>query len=106
MQLLVELFFIERDYSYIFFYLKLNLKKKNKFFFRPEKMPSMQQLCSRCYKLHFNPRFGIHTHVPILFDYFHLSALTTTIHGSLLCLIPPYVFDRYKFSYCFVLIIF
>jgi hypothetical protein len=69
-------------------------------------MPSMQQLCSRCYKLHFNPRFGIHTHVPILFDYFHLSALTTTIHGSLLCLIPPYVFDRYKFSYCFVLIIF
>ncbi|CAF4300828.1 unnamed protein product [Rotaria sp. Silwood2] len=54
----------------------------------------MQSLCSRCYKLHFNPRSGIHTHVPILFDYFHLSAITTTIHGSLLCLIPPYVFDR------------
>ncbi|UJR20758.1 hypothetical protein I4U23_023876 [Adineta vaga] len=75
MQLLVELYFLERDYS-------------------PEKMPTMQQLCSRCYKLHFNPQFGIHTHVPILFDYFHLSALTTTVHGSLLCLIPPYVFDR------------
>jgi hypothetical protein len=56
----------------------------------------MQQLCSRCYKLHFNPRLGIHTHIPILFDYFHLSALTTTIHASLLCLIPPYVFDRYR----------
>ncbi|CAF3725517.1 unnamed protein product [Adineta steineri] len=75
MQLLVELHFLEKDYS-------------------PEKMPTMQQLCSRCYKLHFNPRYGIHTHVPILFDYFHLSALTTTVHGSLLCLIPPYVFDR------------
>jgi hypothetical protein len=67
-----------------------------KSFFRPEKMSTMQQLCSRCYKLHFNPRLGIHTHIPILFDYFHLSALITTIHGSLLCLIPPYVFDRYR----------
>lgn len=75
MQLYIELYFLEKDYS-------------------PEKMPSMQQLCSRCYKLHFNPRFGIHTHVPVLFDYFHLSALTTTVHSSLLCLIPPYVFDR------------
>ncbi|CAF2818752.1 unnamed protein product [Rotaria sp. Silwood2] len=75
MQLFVELYFLERDYS-------------------PEKMPNMQQLCSRCYKLHFDPRVGIHTHVPIFFDYFHLSALTTTIHSSLLCLIPPYVFDR------------
>jgi len=56
----------------------------------------MEQLCSRCYKLHFNPRLGLHTHIPILFDYFHLSAITTTIHGSLLCLIPPYVFDRYR----------
>ncbi|CAF1327656.1 unnamed protein product [Rotaria sordida] len=75
MQLFLELYFLERDYS-------------------PEKMPNMQQLCSRCYKLHFDPRIGIHTHIPILFDYFHLSALTTTIHSSLLCLIPPYVFDR------------
>jgi hypothetical protein len=62
--------------------------------FRTEKLSTMQQLCSRCYKLYFNPRLGIHTHIPILFDYFHLSALTTTIHASLLCLIPPYAFDR------------
>ncbi|CAF3359429.1 unnamed protein product [Rotaria socialis] len=75
MQLFLELYFLERDYT-------------------AEKMPTMQQLCSRCFKLHFDPRFGIHTHVPILFDYFHLSALTTTVHSSLLCLIPPYVFDR------------
>ncbi|CAF3536336.1 unnamed protein product [Rotaria sordida] len=75
MQLCLELFFMEKDYS-------------------PEKIGTMQSLCSRCYKLHFNPRLGVHTHMPILFDYFHLSAITTTIHGSLLCLIPPYVFDR------------
>ncbi|CAF4070979.1 unnamed protein product, partial [Rotaria magnacalcarata] len=75
MQLFLELYFLERDYT-------------------AEKMPTMQQLCSRCFKLHFDPRCGIHTHVPILFDYFHLSALTTTVHSSLLCLIPPYVFDR------------
>ncbi|CAF3528073.1 unnamed protein product [Rotaria sp. Silwood1] len=75
MQLCIELFFMEKDYS-------------------PEKIGTMQSLCSRCYKLHCNPRSGTHTHVPILFDYFHLSAITTTIHASLLCLIPPYVFDR------------
>ena len=72
-----------------------NFPIRTKFFlFSPEKIAQMQQLCSRCFKLHFNPRSGLHTHLPILFDYFHLSALTTTIHGSLLCLIPPYVFDR------------
>ncbi|UJR28838.1 hypothetical protein I4U23_010062 [Adineta vaga] len=79
MQLCVELYFIEKDYS-------------------PEKLSTIQPLCSRCYKLHFNPRLGLHTHVPILFDYFHLSAITTTIHASLLCLIPPYVFDRPNIS--------
>ena len=66
------------------------------FVFRTEKLSTMQQLCSRCYKLYFNPRLGIHTHIPILFDYFHLSAITTTIHGSLLCLIPSYAFERYE----------
>ncbi|CAF3151214.1 unnamed protein product [Rotaria socialis] len=74
-QLCLELYFMEKEYS-------------------PERIGAMQSLCSRSYKLHFNPRLGLHTHVPILFDYFHLSALTATIHGSLLCLIPPYVFDR------------
>lgn len=75
MQLFIELHFIDKEYS-------------------QEKLSTMQQLCSRCYKLHFNPRLGLHVHLPIFFDYFHLSAVTTTIHASLICLIPPYVFDR------------
>ncbi|CAF3479267.1 unnamed protein product [Adineta steineri] len=75
MQLCIELYFVEKEYL-------------------PEKISAIQPLCSRNYKLHFNPRLGLHIHVPIFFDYFHLSALTVTIHASLLCLIPPYVFDR------------
>jgi len=35
------------------------------------------------------PRQGIHLQVPVLFDYFHLSAVLTTIHCSLLTLLPP-----------------
>ena len=67
------------------------------FFFsrcRTDKLATMQQLCSRCYKLYFNPRLGIHIHMPIFFDYFHLSALTMTVHAALLCLLPTYVVDR------------
>ncbi|CAF1649585.1 unnamed protein product, partial [Adineta ricciae] len=75
MQLCIELYSSEKDYS-------------------QEKLSTMALLCSRCYKLNFNPRLGLHTHIPIIFDYFHLAAITTTIHGSLLCLIPPFVFDR------------
>jgi len=93
MQLCIELYFTEKNYSYVM--IKIDPKDFHLFvFFRTEKLSTMQQLCSRCYKLYFNPRLGIHTHIPILFDYFHLSALTTTIHASLLCLIPPYAFDR------------
>ncbi|CAF4394390.1 unnamed protein product, partial [Adineta steineri] len=55
---------------------------------------AIQPLCSRNYKLHFKPRLGLPIPVPISFDYFHLSALPVTIHASLRCLIPPYVFDR------------
>ena len=98
MQLFVELYFIEKDYSYVshLFDSSSGQCDDERHISRQEKMSTMQQLCSRSYKLHFNPRLGIHTHVPVVFDYFHLSALTMTIHGSLLCLIPPYVFDRYE----------
>jgi hypothetical protein len=49
----------------------------------------MQQLCCRTFKIKFDPRQGIHLQVPVLFDYFHLSAVLTTIHCSLLTLLPP-----------------
>jgi hypothetical protein len=66
----IELWFTENDY-------------------KTDKISSMQLLCLRSFKLHFDPRFGIHLQVPILFDYFHLSAVTTTVHCTLLTLLPP-----------------
>ncbi len=49
----------------------------------------MQLLCSRAFKIRFDPRQGIHLQIPVLFDYFHLSAVLTTIHCTLLTLLPP-----------------
>jgi hypothetical protein len=50
---------------------------------------NMQQLCSRIFKVHFDPRQGIHIQLPVLFDYFHLSAVIVTVHCALLTLLPP-----------------
>lgn len=50
---------------------------------------NMQLLCSRSFKIHFDPRQGIHLQIPVLFDYFHLSAVLCTIHCTLLTLLPP-----------------
>jgi hypothetical protein len=50
---------------------------------------SMQLLCSRNFKIKFDPRQGVHLQVPVLFDYFHLSAVLVTIHCALLTLLPP-----------------
>ncbi len=49
----------------------------------------MQLLCSRAFKVHFDPRIGIHIQIPVLFDYFHLSSVLCTIHCTLLTLLPP-----------------
>ena len=61
LQLNIELWFTEADYN-------------------SERISQMQQLCVRTFKVHFDPRFGIHLQIPILFDYFHLSGVLTTIH--------------------------
>ena len=50
---------------------------------------SMQLLCSRTLKIRFDLRKGLHLQVPIIFDYFHLSAVLVTFHCSLLTLLPP-----------------
>ncbi|XP_039179485.1 protein FAM135B isoform X2 [Crotalus tigris] len=39
--------------------------------------------------LHFHPKQGLHHHVPVMFDYFHLSAVTVTLHASLVALNQP-----------------
>jgi hypothetical protein len=49
----------------------------------------MQLLCSRLFKIHFDPRQGIHLQIPVVFDYFHLSALLLTVHCALQTLLPP-----------------
>ncbi|XP_047516995.1 uncharacterized protein LOC125057379 isoform X1 [Pieris napi] len=45
----------------------------------------------RVLKLHFQPSNGLHYHLPVLFDYFHLSAISITIHASLVALHQPYI---------------
>lgn len=42
-------------------------------------------------QLSFSAPKGLHYHLPILFDYFHLSAITLTIHASLVALHQPYI---------------
>lgn len=49
----------------------------------------LQQLCVRSFKIKFDPRQGIHLQIPVIFDYFHLSAVMLTMHCTLLTLLPP-----------------
>ncbi len=72
LHLQIDLWFTENDYY-------------------PDRMAQMQLLCSRDFKVHFDPRIGLHIQLPILFDYFHLSSVLTTLHCSLLTLLPPMI---------------
>lgn len=56
----------------------------------------MQLLCSRLFKVHFEPRQGIHIQLPVIFDYFHLSSVLVTIHCTLLTLLPPVAIGYFK----------
>ncbi|XP_075681817.1 protein FAM135B [Rhinoderma darwinii] len=46
-------------------------------------------ISSRTLGLHFHPRRGLHHHVPVMFDYFHLSVISVTVHASLIALHQP-----------------
>lgn len=46
-------------------------------------------ISSRTLSLHFHPRRGLHHHVPVMFDYFHLSVISVSIHASLVALHQP-----------------
>ncbi|XP_006830911.1 PREDICTED: protein FAM135B [Chrysochloris asiatica] len=61
---------------------------------------SEQQLCdvvgapmisSRTLGLHFHPRTGLHHQVPVMFDYFHLSVISVTVHAALVALQQPLI---------------
>ncbi|XP_061463823.1 protein FAM135B [Rhineura floridana] len=48
-------------------------------------------ISSRTLGLHFHPGRGLHHHVPVMFDYFHLSAISVTLHASLVALHQPLI---------------
>uniref|UniRef100_A0AAV2K5S2 DUF676 domain-containing protein n=1 Tax=Knipowitschia caucasica TaxID=637954 RepID=A0AAV2K5S2_KNICA len=48
-------------------------------------------ISSRTLNLHFHPRKGLHHHVPVMFDYFHLSVISVSIHASLVALHQPLI---------------
>ncbi|GAB0181397.1 protein FAM135B [Grus japonensis] len=62
---------------------------------RSEKMlrdvPAIPMISSRTLCLHFHPRRGLHHHVPVMFDYFHLSVISVTVHASLVALHQPLI---------------
>ncbi|KAH8255190.1 hypothetical protein KR038_000675 [Drosophila bunnanda] len=53
---------------------------------------------TRSLQLNFHPGRGLHYHLPVLFDYFHLAAISVGIHASLVALHQPYI-KRSMFSY-------
>ncbi|KAM4704912.1 protein FAM135B [Rhinophrynus dorsalis] len=54
-------------------------------------LPAVPLISSRTLGLHFHPRRGLHHHVPVMFDYFHLSVISVTVHASLLALHQPLI---------------
>ncbi|MBN3317621.1 F135B protein, partial [Atractosteus spatula] len=52
---------------------------------------SVPLISSRTLGLHFHPRRGLHHHVPVMFDYFHLSVISVSIHASLVALHQPLI---------------
>ncbi|XP_032931954.1 protein FAM135B isoform X2 [Catharus ustulatus] len=54
-------------------------------------VPAIPMISSRTLCLHFHPRRGLHHHVPVMFDYFHLSVVSVTVHASLVALHQPLI---------------
>ncbi|KAM6958835.1 protein FAM135B [Aplochiton taeniatus] len=52
---------------------------------------SVPVISSRTLGLHFHPRRGLHHHVPVMFDYFHLSVISVSVHASLVALHQPLI---------------
>ncbi|XP_020741520.2 protein FAM135B isoform X1 [Odocoileus virginianus] len=54
-------------------------------------MAGVPAISSRVLGLHFHPRRGLHHQVPVMFDYFHLSVISVTIHAALVALQQPLI---------------
>ncbi|XP_068137560.1 protein FAM135A isoform X2 [Hyperolius riggenbachi] len=71
-QLSIDLYFTDTDYS-------------------PNDPNALQLISSRNLKLHFNLHRGLHHHINLMFDYFHLSVISVVVHGSLVALHQPLI---------------
>ncbi|XP_031434569.1 protein FAM135A isoform X2 [Clupea harengus] len=71
-QLALDLFFTDGDYS-------------------PEDPSTLQSISSRTLRLHFSLQRGIHQHINVMFDYFHLSVISVLVHASLVALHQPLI---------------
>ncbi|XP_036360858.1 protein FAM135A isoform X5 [Octopus sinensis] len=80
LQLVVELWFVEEEQDYRIYSIE-----------RANILDKMEFVSQRILNLHFSPTKGLHHYVPVLFDYFHLSAIEVIIHGMLVALHQPYI---------------
>ncbi|KAM4607683.1 protein FAM135A isoform 2-T3 [Polymixia lowei] len=71
-QLFLDLYFTDGDYT-------------------PDDPSTLQNISSRTLRLHFSLQRGIHQHVNVMFDYFHLSVISIAIHASLVALHQPLI---------------
>ncbi|XP_074502453.1 protein FAM135A isoform X2 [Sebastes fasciatus] len=71
-QLFLDLYFTDGDYT-------------------PDDPTSLQNISGRTLRLHFSLQRGIHQHVNVMFDYFHLSVISVAIHASLVALHQPLI---------------
>ncbi|CAN9499893.1 unnamed protein product [Ophioblennius macclurei] len=71
-QLFLDLYFTDGDYT-------------------PDDPGSLQNISGRTLRLHFSLQRGIHQHVNVMFDYFHLSVISVAIHASLVALHQPLI---------------
>nr|XP_019948896.1 PREDICTED: protein FAM135A isoform X4 [Paralichthys olivaceus] len=71
-QLFLDLYFTDGDYT-------------------PDDPSSLQNISGRTIRLHFSLKRGIHQHINVMFDYFHLSVISIAIHASLVALHQPLI---------------
>lgn len=72
-------------------------------FYRPDDPNSLQNISGRTLRLHFSLQKGIHQHVNVMFDYFHLSVISVAIHASLVALHQPLI--RSVSNLCYFLLL-
>uniref|UniRef100_A0A8C2WMW3 Family with sequence similarity 135 member B n=1 Tax=Cyclopterus lumpus TaxID=8103 RepID=A0A8C2WMW3_CYCLU len=79
---------VEEALSEVDFQLKLDLHFTDN---ELAEIATVPLISSRTLSLHFHPRRGLHHHVPVMFDYFHLSVISVSIHASLVALHQPLI---------------